>query len=597
MGKFSKPVIYKKYQPLYNLVLDSEYDTTSFSNYVSGKRLAIIPGSVASELRQNCNRARNGLGGFTILHYYNQNELAETGFTIEKDDNVDVYIYYYTGETLDEGGDNGSIYNYESFRENPISNHTNENTIKEAIIISLCEDLSVTSWSIKITSDEHISKTYTVSRNPIQLKSDVTKLQIEEDLSSGSSTSIINNLSSDPSINLSAYQNDILVENSDFSESELFFRVEGLNFSNRSDQSDIIYPLFCLSRGTYYGYSFNNPNSPNKVNLSFSKRLILGSVYTFTSFLNENNYDATNKLSTLIKNGTAVVFYLIPKYEVSTESEGTEDKLLNRMVSRNGTDPNIPYVYKVSEDFDYPIKAKIIISLSLFGSWNGSHSETDSGWMVDKSNIYYTKSSYTDGGDGSSTDRSGTTNLTYNEISLSEFSSKNTSSKLDQISITPKSISVISDSSSRNLIEISTETIDDGNNFILGPRISLENSINSSKIELDGSGDIKASGSINANATFTSSDVRLKSNITDLEDRGSLRPVSYIKDGKEGIGFIAQEVQEKYPELVSEDSSTENHYLYLNYPQITAVLQAQVNTLREEIEILKEEIKQLKKNK
>lgn len=82
------------------------------------------------------------------------------------------------------------------------------------------------------------------------------------------------------------------------------------------------------------------------------------------------------------------------------------------------------------------------------------------------------------------------------------------------------------------------------------------------------------------------SDARLKSNIKPLRNRGFITPVSYIKDGKESIGFIAQDMIELYPELVSIGSSKE-HYLSVNYAQYTAVLQAQIIELHKEIDDLK----------
>lgn len=82
------------------------------------------------------------------------------------------------------------------------------------------------------------------------------------------------------------------------------------------------------------------------------------------------------------------------------------------------------------------------------------------------------------------------------------------------------------------------------------------------------------------------SDARLKSCIKPLRNRGFITPVSYIKDGKESIGFIAQDMIELYPELVSIGSSKE-HYLSVNYAQYTAVLQAQIIELYKEIDDLK----------
>lgn len=67
------------------------------------------------------------------------------------------------------------------------------------------------------------------------------------------------------------------------------------------------------------------------------------------------------------------------------------------------------------------------------------------------------------------------------------------------------------------------------------------------------------------------SDRRLKSDIKPLEYRGPLVPVEYNRNSKHQLGFIAQDVQELYPDLVVEK---ENGYLGLNYPHITAVLSA-----------------------
>lgn len=82
------------------------------------------------------------------------------------------------------------------------------------------------------------------------------------------------------------------------------------------------------------------------------------------------------------------------------------------------------------------------------------------------------------------------------------------------------------------------------------------------------------------------SDIRLKKNIHTLEDRGYITPITYEKDGKKSIGFIAQEVREVYPELVIEDN-TEDKYLSVNYAQYVAVLQAQIIDLKREIDELK----------
>lgn len=117
---------------------------------------------------------------------------------------------------------------------------------------------------------------------------------------------------------------------------------------------------------------------------------------------------------------------------------------------------------------------------------------------------------------------------------------------------------------------------DDGGNSP-GIRLELEASNNRAVVQ----GSFLASGEITAY-----SDARLKSCIKPLQNRGFITPVSYIKDGKESIGFIAQDMIELYPELVSK-GSTKEHYLSVNYAQYTAVLQAQIIELHKEIDDLK----------
>lgn len=85
---------------------------------------------------------------------------------------------------------------------------------------------------------------------------------------------------------------------------------------------------------------------------------------------------------------------------------------------------------------------------------------------------------------------------------------------------------------------------------------------------------------------------RLKSNIQNLTQRGRLQAKTFIKDNKQSIGFIAQDIQELYPELVQVNND-ENHYLSLNYGAITAVLSVQLNTVEDEVSILKEKVNKL----
>lgn len=110
---------------------------------------------------------------------------------------------------------------------------------------------------------------------------------------------------------------------------------------------------------------------------------------------------------------------------------------------------------------------------------------------------------------------------------------------------------------------------------------------------IGGNGDMTWSGSFIASQEVTAySDQRLKSNIQNLTQRGRLQAKTFIKDGKQSIGFIAQDIQTLYPELV-QIGTDENHYLSLNYGAITAVLSVQLNTVEDEVSILKEKVNEL----
>ena len=91
-----------------------------------------------------------------------------------------------------------------------------------------------------------------------------------------------------------------------------------------------------------------------------------------------------------------------------------------------------------------------------------------------------------------------------------------------------------------------------------------------------------------------SSDARLKSNIVSL---GSTLPKllqidgkSYEMKGKQKIGVLAQEIQEVFPELVSED---DNEMLAVNYQGLVPVLINALKDQQSEIDELKEMVQKL----
>ncbi|MCK5788742.1 MAG: tail fiber domain-containing protein, partial [Chlamydiia bacterium] len=99
------------------------------------------------------------------------------------------------------------------------------------------------------------------------------------------------------------------------------------------------------------------------------------------------------------------------------------------------------------------------------------------------------------------------------------------------------------------------------------------------------------STSIEATDFILASDVRLKDNIDDLKAH-KLRPVSFdwIDSKVSDIGFIAQEVEEFYPEVVT---VTGDGFKKLSYSKITAINAARINELEDENSELKEKVELL----
>jgi len=101
-------------------------------------------------------------------------------------------------------------------------------------------------------------------------------------------------------------------------------------------------------------------------------------------------------------------------------------------------------------------------------------------------------------------------------------------------------------------------------------------------LSVDGSGNFTALGDITS-----SSDERLKSDIRTidnaLEKVKQLRGTSYVKDGKNSIGVIAQEVETVFPEVVLDDA---DGYKSVAYGNLVGVLIEAVKELSARVEQL-----------
>ena len=136
--------------------------------------------------------------------------------------------------------------------------------------------------------------------------------------------------------------------------------------------------------------------------------------------------------------------------------------------------------------------------------------------------------------------------------------------------------------------------------FVIGNGTASNAKSDAFKVMFNGdttvSNDLTVSGDV-----VISSDARLKSNIVSL---GSTLPKllqidgkSYEMKGKQKIGVLAQEIQEVFPELVSED---DNEMLAVNYQGLVPVLinalkeqQSEIETYRDEVSELREMVQEL----
>jgi trimeric autotransporter adhesin len=131
--------------------------------------------------------------------------------------------------------------------------------------------------------------------------------------------------------------------------------------------------------------------------------------------------------------------------------------------------------------------------------------------------------------------------------------------------------------------------------------------------KLDVNGNINAAGSVTATAFFYSSDARLKKNVEAIASSGALQkilalqPVTYnwidpAQPTTTQLGFIAQQVEQIVPELVTTNASTT--LKAVDYARVTPLLvgaaqaqQAQIDAQQKEIDALVAEVAALKAGK
>ena len=107
-------------------------------------------------------------------------------------------------------------------------------------------------------------------------------------------------------------------------------------------------------------------------------------------------------------------------------------------------------------------------------------------------------------------------------------------------------------------------------------------------------------GTVNATSYNATSDYRIKTNVIPLEDThasvDTLRPVSYFNTlaNSQDYGFIAHEVAEYYPFLVSGQRDVSGCYQSLNYTGIIPILVKDLKQTRQELSETRQELNMLR---
>jgi len=112
-------------------------------------------------------------------------------------------------------------------------------------------------------------------------------------------------------------------------------------------------------------------------------------------------------------------------------------------------------------------------------------------------------------------------------------------------------------------------------------------------LRVSGSGQLDVRGDIVALSTFASSDIRLKDNIKPIENALSkvnqISPIEFNwkSNGKQDFGVSAQQIEELYPDLVTENIEG---YKVVKYNPLIALLLKSIQELHKEVQELKNKI-------
>jgi hypothetical protein len=109
-------------------------------------------------------------------------------------------------------------------------------------------------------------------------------------------------------------------------------------------------------------------------------------------------------------------------------------------------------------------------------------------------------------------------------------------------------------------------------------------------------GAVRIGGAVTASNFLASSDRRLKMNFVNLQDSlDKIRHINGVKfdwkdSGLPDVGFVAQEVQDVFPEVVMTGS---DGFLKVDYARVVVLLLEAVKTMDTEMTVMKQRLRQL----
>jgi len=128
----------------------------------------------------------------------------------------------------------------------------------------------------------------------------------------------------------------------------------------------------------------------------------------------------------------------------------------------------------------------------------------------------------------------------------------------------------------------------------LDKKVTIGTTTTSAELEVTGTtfltGPVTIVGTCTATSFTSSSDYRIKEDVVTLNDKfniDKLRPVTYTNKNtkKQDIGFIAHEIQEEFPYLVSGEKDGEQMQS-INYIGLIGVLVKEIQELKKRVQIL-----------